>query len=193
MHRPSPSKAQVLRFTSGRQKCVGGRGCRQLYPSLFRPLIPKLCTHGMSILHSQIDGSWKFWCRDEVFLPWPAGEPGRGESCSKSSSAFPNLLLKERGGRPQAESQRCAQCCAVATMVRSNSCGWRKALLIKTNHLPYAFLRSRVATGVLTLMELEGCCATVVFVFMSFFLWLLFYFSRVCYCVSQSELNTPEP
>lgn len=85
----------------------------------------------MSILLSQIDLTWKLWYRDEVFLLCPEGEPGRGDLCSKSSSAFPNLLLKGRRGCLQAESQRCVQCCDVAAMLMSNSCGWWKALLIK--------------------------------------------------------------
>lgn len=63
----------------------------------------------------------------------------------------------------------------------------------KNNHLAHAFLRTWVATGVIALMELERCCATVVFIFMWCSLWLLFYCSWVHYYISQLELNTPEP
>lgn len=99
--------------------------------------------------------------RDEVALPWSEGEPGRGESCSRLSSASQPSCSRNAGGvyKPS------VQCCDVATVLRSNSCGMVKGTFNKTPTIYHVvFLRSWVATGVITLMELERYHAAVVFI-----------------------------
>lgn len=137
IHSPSLSKEQVLCFTSGRWKCVYGRGHHQVYPSpfMFPPLSPQLYAHTMSILHSQIDRSWKLWYRDEVFLPWLEGEPSRvhegGVMLQVLVSFSKPAAQGTRGTSTSRVSAQCAQCGDVATTLGSSSCGWWKALFIK--------------------------------------------------------------
>lgn len=99
--------------------------------------------------------------RDEVALPWSEGEPGRGESCSRLSSASQPSCSRNAGG----VYKQSVQCCDVAAVLRSNSCGMVKGTFNKTPTIYHVvFLRSWVATGVITLMELERYHAAVVFI-----------------------------
>lgn len=104
--------------------------------------------------------------RDEVALPWSEGEPGRGESYSKLSSQPSCCTRNARDVYKQ-----CMHCCDVATVLRSNSGRMVKGTFNKTPTIYHTlFFRSWVATGVITLMELERCHAAVVFIFV----WPLF-------------------
>lgn len=129
--------------------------------------------------------------RGEFSLPYLAGDFGRGKSCSKSSSPLPDLLLNVWGSISK-------QSLAIHALLWCYHNAHQHFLWMvkgtfnkKVFFFPRAFFR--VATGIITVAEPERCCAAVIFIFMGCSLWLLFYFYWVHYCISQSELNTPEP
>lgn len=124
--------------------------------------------------------------RDEVALPWSEGEPGRGESCSKLSSASQPSYCSRNAGDVY---EQCVQCCDVATVLRSNSCRVVKGTFNKTPTIYHTlFLRSWVATGVITLMELERCHAAIVFIFVwPLFITLLLLGPLLCFPVGAKH------
>lgn len=96
IHKPSLSKAQVLCFTSGRQKRVQGRRHHQVYPSLFPfpALSPQLCTH---ILHSQIDRSENCDIEMNFSCPGPKVIPGGGSHAPNPHQLFQTCWSRKAG------------------------------------------------------------------------------------------------